>query len=75
MSKAKTEHADYIFAVKEYEDGTPWIMLEPSRAGLPVLKNGFLGLTLREGIDKREAEKIAEFLNDRVKSISHTQFI
>ncbi len=75
MTKAKTDHADFVFAVKEHADGTPWIMCEPRGSGLPGIGDGFLGLTLREGIGIREAEEIAEYLNNRVEGLSHTQFI
>lgn len=50
-------------------------MCEPHGAGLPGIGDGFLGLTLQKGIGIREAEEIAEYLNDRIESISHTQFL
>lgn len=74
-TKAKTETADFVFAVKEHGDGTPWIMLEARREGLSAIKNGFLGLRLLPGTDIVRAQEIAEFLNDNIESVSCTQFI
>lgn len=70
---AKTERADCLFTVKEFGDGTPWIMLELQRSpGLRAIGDGFLGLDLKEGTDIREAEEIARYLNRVVETISHT---
>lgn len=70
---AKTERADYLFAVKEYGDGTPWIMLELRQApDLPCVGDGFLGFDLKEGTDIRRASEIARFLNQTIASVSHT---
>lgn len=76
MSKAKTDHASCIFAVKEYEDGTPWIMVEPHRApDNLLLKNGFIGLTLRPGVSFERAKEIARELNENFEGVSYTQFL
>ncbi len=72
MVKSKTERAEYLFAVKEFSDGTPWIMLERRGEGLGVLGEGFLGFDLIEGTSLREAEKIAERLRQSVRSVSYT---
>ena len=72
---AETERADYCFAVKEFEDGTPWIALEPRRGSLRCLgPGGFLGLDLRPGTDLAQAREIATFLNANIDKVSHTRF-
>jgi hypothetical protein len=48
MTQSRTERASYIFAVKEFGDDAPWIMLERSGKGLEVVGNGFIGLELTE---------------------------
>ncbi len=65
-----------VFAVKEYDDGTPWIMVEPRHTpGNPLLKNGFIGLTLRPGVSLRRAEEIARQLQENFEGVSYTQFL
>jgi hypothetical protein len=74
MTQSKTERANYMFAVKEFGDGTPWIMLERSGKGLDVLGNGFIGFDLREGISLQEAENLADILRRNVSAVSYTSF-
>jgi hypothetical protein len=75
MTESKTDRADYRFTVKEYGDGTPWIMFELRRApDLPVLGDGFLGLDLRPGTSFEEAKRVASFLNDHVECVAATSF-
>jgi len=74
-TKAKTDYSKFTFTVKEDAEGIPWIMCEPYQPGLPGIGDGFLGFRLRDGIEIREAEKIAEYLRDRIEGISHTQFL
>ncbi len=75
-STASTDRADYLFAVKEGADGTPWIMLEPRRQDLEVLRprRSFLGLDLNPGTSLEEAGKIADYLNHRIRSVACTSF-
>jgi hypothetical protein len=74
MTESRTDRAPYVFAVKEFGDGTPWIMLERSENALDVLGDGFLGFDLKEGTSLQEAEKIARFLRQNIRSISYTDF-
>ena len=74
MTESNTDRAQYVFAVKEFGDGTPWIMLERSGKGLAILGDGFIGFDLKEGTSLREAEKIAQFLRENVRDISYTEF-
>jgi hypothetical protein len=59
MVQSNTDRARYVFAVKEFGDGTPWIVLERSGKGLAVLGDGFIAFELREGISLKEAEKLS----------------
>ncbi len=75
-AKSKTDHVQCIFAVKEYDDGTPWIMVEPRHApNNPLLKDGFIGLTLRPGVSLERAKEIARELSENFEGISYTQFL
>ena len=68
----ETERCVYLFAVQEYEEGTPFIGLEPVSGNLEILKGGFLSFDLSKGTDSDTAERIAEFLNDNIISIAYT---
>ena len=74
MADATTERADFLFAVKEHADGTPFIMLEPRSGGLKALANSFISLELAEGVSMEQAKALAQHLNDRVEQVSHTKF-
>ncbi len=75
MTQSKTEHARYVFVVKEFGDGVPWIMLERSGKGLEILGNGFIGLELTEGTSLQEAETLAATLRRRVSVVAYTNFL
>jgi len=75
MTQSKTERVRYVFAVKEFGDGTPWIMLERSGKGLEVLGNGFIGLELTEGTSLQEAEALAAMLRRSVSTVAYTNFL
>jgi hypothetical protein len=68
-----TDRARHSFTVKEFGDGTPWIMLELlDGQELPVLRRGFLGLDLKEGTTYDQAKALAATLNESVISTSYT---
>ncbi len=71
---ADTERAKYVFCVKEFADGTPWVVLEPRRSNLAILGDGFLGLELAQGTELKKAEEIADYLNEHIESVSYTGF-
>ncbi len=75
MTQSTTQRAQYVFAVKEFGDGTPWIVLERSGKGLDVLGNGVFGFELKENTSLRDAERLAELLRDSVTVASYTSFI
>jgi len=70
---AQTERTEYVFTVKEYGEGTPWIMLEGLRETLTCLGHGFLGLDLKKGTDLTKAREIAAYLNKHVAGIAYTK--
>ncbi|HTA94678.1 MAG TPA: hypothetical protein VK769_00995 [Verrucomicrobiae bacterium] len=67
-----TERARYVFVVKEFEGGQPWICLESQDKQIGILKNGLLGFDLAEGISLSQAKAIAKNLNTTIKKISYT---
>lgn len=71
---AKTERSKYRFTVKEFGDGTPWIMLEPDGQDLACLGDGFLGLDLKPGHTLDDAQEVASFLNKHITTMAYTQF-
>ncbi len=69
---ATTKRAKYRFTVKEFAEGTPWIMLEPLQKGIELPNDGFLGFDLPEGTDFNKAKEIAEYLNRNLSTLSLT---
>jgi hypothetical protein len=56
-------------------DGTPWIMIEFDKPGIPGVGDGFIGLTFREGVTFEQAKEIARELRENFQGMSHTQFL
>ena len=54
-------------------EGEPWIMIENPNSSLESLGTGFLAIDLPEGTDLENAERIAEFLNRNVASLSYNK--
>jgi hypothetical protein len=73
MFSSTTEKEKYVFRVKEYSDGTPFIMLEPENDDLTILQDGFLSFDLNEGSDLKEASEIAEYMNDNLDLVCFTK--
>jgi hypothetical protein len=73
-SNAKTDHSRCTFTVKEAADGTPWIMVEFYQPGIPALGDGFLGLSFREKVPMKDAERVARELSDTFEGMSYTSF-
>lgn len=71
---AKTERAKYVFIVKEFSDGTPWIVLEPLRKSISLPGDGFLGFDLPKGTDINKAKDIAKYLSENLSDLSLTTF-
>lgn len=73
-TRAKTDYSRCTFTVKEYADGTPWIMVEFYQPGIPALENGFIGLRFRERVPIEEADRVASEMRDNFEGINHTHF-
>jgi hypothetical protein len=59
--------------VKEYHDGTPWLVLEPQHAHLPILQRGFLGLDLAPGTSIEAAHALADKLDEMITDVTYTE--
>lgn len=70
---AQTERFRYVFTVKEFGDGTPWIALEPYDGNLSCLGDSLLGFDLKAGTDIRKAQEIASLLNRSITTVVHTR--
>lgn len=71
---AKTERAKYVFTVKEFSNGTPFIALEPLNKSITLPEEGFLGFDLPEGTDINKAKDIAKYLNKNLSNLTLTTF-
>ncbi len=67
-----TQRGEYVFDEKEYDDGTPWIMMTPWDEDLSILKGGFIGFDLKPGTSVEEANELAERLRRIVTGVSYT---
>jgi hypothetical protein len=67
-----TERARYIFTVKEFEGGQPWIYMEPFDTVLSPLAHGFIGFDLAEGTTLEQAHELATLLNSKLIRTSYT---
>jgi hypothetical protein len=71
---ARTERGKFAFTVKEFADGTPWIMTEPLRKTMPILDEAFIGFDLPDGTTFEQARKVAAFMNENIAGVSMTIF-
>ena len=68
-----TERAQYIFTVKEYDGGVPWLMLDLLRSpDIGILQKQMLGLDLRPGTTYDEARELANILNAKISHLTCT---
>ena len=54
------------------ESGKNWIVLEPVEERSNVLARVSLSLNLPEGATSNQAEEIAAYLNENIKSVTYT---
>ncbi len=73
MTTARTEKQAVLFKVSDYEDGTPWISTEP-RGAAPGLHDIMIGFDLKNGTTQLEAQRIADYLNEKLSGLSVTFF-
>jgi len=69
----ETKRQVYIFTVREYGDGTPYIACEPVGRELGVFDKGSLSFVLPIGTTLKGAQKAGAFLNKNIDSISFTE--
>jgi hypothetical protein len=72
VSNGRTVRAQFVFAVKEFSHGEPWVMLERQGEGLEVFGHGFLGLELKRGTSLEDAQRVAATLQALVENVSYT---
>jgi len=69
---SKTERARFVFIVKEYADGIPWIALEPLKKTFSSIENKLLGFDLPKGMNIKNANEIADYLNKNLTDLCIT---
>jgi hypothetical protein len=79
VDRTETHRAGYKLTVKESANGRPWLMFEPLRAVVPILRingksEGFLGFEVSEGTTYVQAWEIARYLNEHVEQVTCTVF-
>jgi hypothetical protein len=67
-----TERARYIFNVKYYPEGQPWICMEPLDSSISPLKEGFIGFDLADGTTQEQAIEIAAYLDSKLLRVTYT---
>jgi hypothetical protein len=71
---ATTERSDVVFEIKEFGDGTPWLMANFDAPGLSCIKGSdFLGLEFRDGVTFQQASEFRSLLHKMVKGVSFTK--
>ena len=77
--RARTERAPVAFSFKEHPPSgeTFWVVIEPGKPGLGVLKAGdaFLGFEYRDGVTFEEARAFAQEMTSMFSHITCTKFI
>jgi len=63
----------FVFGANDFSDGQAFITLEPSGGSLTILKGGSVFLRLRPGIDIKQAEELAQQLNELIEGINYTR--
>jgi hypothetical protein len=76
MTRARTEHAPVSFRVCEDAEGKPFIGTRENgpKTNSILNEHANLFLSLVEGKDIHEAERIVAFLNDNISAVSLTIF-
>ena len=73
-SQARTERGRVLFTVKEDANGAPWIMAEHDHQSMPALEHAFVGFELNARTGLEQAQRIADFMNNNLVSVSLTIF-
>ncbi len=67
-----TTYAKYVFTVKEYENGQPWICFEPYMTPPVEQRNFMYGFELPKGTSLERAKEIAAFMRENLNDFSCT---
>jgi hypothetical protein len=67
-----TERAKYRATVKEFGDGTPFIVFEPMGDEITSLENQLVALDLRPGTTYEQARALADQLDESVEGLAVT---
>lgn len=74
MTRARSEHGEFKFTVKESGDGTPYLAAEPLRSKMTLLDDAQMFFELRKGTNIDEAHRIAKYLNQHIGTVGITLF-
>jgi hypothetical protein len=74
MTKARSEHGEFRFRVKEFADGTTYLAAEPERSAMTLLDEAQMFFQLRSSLSIAEAQRVADYLNERISSVGITLF-
>ncbi len=74
MTRARSEHGEFKFTVKEFADGTPYLAAEPLQSKMTLLDEAQMFLQLQPGTDIEEAHKMAKYLNQHISTVGITVF-
>ncbi len=74
MKDDRTERGRYGFEGQAYPDGTPFIVARAYREDddLSVLRSGFLGFDLQEGVSFEDFDKLLAELTSKIKYLTFT---
>jgi hypothetical protein len=73
-SRAKTQHSKYVFKVKEGAGDVVFIIVEPLSSEIPIFRHALLGFDLHSQTTLKQAEMVAEYLNEHIAGIGITLF-
>jgi hypothetical protein len=59
----------YHFKFSDREDGSFWIYFEPMTDDIALLKDVVFGIDLKKGITVKEADAIADYLNENLGKV------
>lgn len=70
---AKTDRALYRATVKEYADGTPFLVFEPMSENIELLDGALTSLDLKQGTTLEQAREVADVLDRFVEGLAVTK--
>lgn len=73
MKSSPNDFGRFVFKANDFTYGQAFITLEPSGGSLTILDGGSVFLRLRPGINIKQAEELAQQLNDLIEGINYTR--